>query len=53
MGKSAHFDDSCFDVNRTLAKELNIQQRLKKDAVPSIDMIGIVTLSEEQPTDRR
>ena len=50
---SAHFDDSCFDVNRTLAKELNMRQKLKKDAVPSIDVAGVVTPSEEHPTDRR
>ena len=50
---SAHFEDSCFDVNLTLAKSLNMERRLKGDAVPTIDVAGIVPQAEEQMTNRR
>ena len=48
---SAHFDAMC--VNLALAKPLNMKRRLKEDAVPTIDVAGIVPTAEEQPTDRR
>ena len=51
--RSAHFEDSCFDVNLTLAKSLNMKRRLKGDAVPTIDVAGIVPQAEEQMTNRR
>ena len=31
---SAHFEESCFDVNLSLAKTLNMKRRLKKAAIP-------------------
>lgn len=39
---SAHFEDSCFNLNLMLAKSLNIKRFLKDDAVPTIDVAGIV-----------
>ena len=50
---SAHFTDSCYDVNLALANSLNMKRRLKEHAVPTIDVAGIVALAEEQLTDRR
>ena len=50
---SAHFTDSCYDVNLALANSLNMKRRLKEDAVPTIDVAGIVAPAEEQLTDRR
>ena len=49
---SAHFEDSCFNMNLMLAKSLNIKRFLKDDAVPTIDVAGIVPPVEEQLTDR-
>ena len=49
---SAHFEDSCFNMNFMLAKSLNIKRFLKDDAVPTIDVAGIVPPVEEQLTDR-
>ena len=48
---SAHSDDSCYDVNLDLANALNMKRRLTEDAVPTIDVAGIVPMAEEQPTD--
>ena len=38
---SAHFEEECFDVNRQIAREAGIKIRLKKDAVPTIDIGGL------------
>ena len=49
---SAHFEDSCFNMNLMLAKSLNIKRFLKDDAVPTIDVAGIVPPVKEQLTGR-
>ena len=49
---SAHFESSCYDVNLSLAKSLNMKRRLKRDALPTIDVAGIVPEVEERLTDR-
>ena len=40
-------------MNLALANSLNMKRRLKEDAVPTIDVAGIVAPAEEQLTDRR
>ncbi len=50
---SAHFEDSCYDMNLELAKSLNIKRRLKEDAVPTIDVAGIIPPAEQQMTERK
>ena len=37
---SAHFEDSCFDLN--LSVQVKLKRRLKKDAIPTIDVAGIL-----------
>lgn len=49
---SAHFEESCYDVNLSLAKSLNMKRRLKKDAFPTVDVAGIIPEVEKQLTDR-
>ena len=48
----AHFEDSCFNMNLMLAKSLNIKRFLEDNAVPTVDVAGIVPPVEEQLTDR-
>ena len=50
---SVHFEDSCYNLNRTLAKSLNMNRRLKDDVIPTIDVAGIVSPAEEQTTERK
>ena len=49
---STHFEDSCFNMNLMLAKSLNIKRFLRDDAVPTIDVAGIVPPVKEQLTGR-
>jgi hypothetical protein len=39
-------------VNLAFANPLNMKMRLKEDAVPTIDVAGIVAPAKEQLTDR-
>ena len=50
---SAHLEDSCYDMNLELAKSLNIKRRLKEDAVPTIDVAGIIPPAEQQMTEQK
>ena len=40
-------------MNLALAKALNMKRRLKEDAVPTIDVAGIVLTVEGQPDEGR
>lgn len=38
---SLHFEESCFSMHRNVARALGIRIRLKKDAIPTIDVPNI------------
>ena len=50
---SAPFEDLCYDMNLELAKTLNIKRRLKEDAIPTVDVAGIVLPAEQRISERK
>ena len=50
---SAHFDDSCYNMNLATAKSLGMRRVLHEDAVPTVDVAGIVPPIEERSTERK
>eukprot|EP00795_Rhopilema_esculentum_P005799 gene5799-biopygen7555 len=45
---SVHFEDNCFAMNKDIAKELGIRNKLKFDAVPTVDITNSVEKSSEE-----
>ena len=50
---SAHFEDSCYTMDVTLAKTLGIKRILKEDAIPTVDVAGIVLPAVEYLSERK
>ena len=50
---SAHFEDSCYTMDVTLAKTLGIKRILKEDAIPTVDVAGNVLPAVEYLSERK
>lgn len=50
---SAHFDDSCYNVNLLMIKSLKTKAMLKGNPILTVDVAGIFPVSEELTTERK
>lgn len=50
---SAHFEDSCYNTDVTLAKTLGMKRILREDAIPTVDVAGILSPAVENLSERK